>query len=297
MSNIKKYLEFYYGIKYLEELREEKNVISFFLNNSLYYFMPTYISEEELVSINNVIITRPIYDALIKNRYKKIITIINNTNYVLIKKSKNIYSVEDIILSNRQIFYSQINNYVIKINWPYLWSKKIDYIINQFSSYKKQHHLNQDIVYATWYFVGMAETAISYVYPIINNNDNKNLYISHRRIKESHFNSPLNIIVDYKERDISEYLKYLFISNNYNYKKIEKFIDKLGINNNSNSAELIYGRMLFPTEYFDQLDKYLNDNSNDILSIIKRIEEYEEYLSNIYIILSKKNKVKEIEWI
>ena len=88
------------------------------------------------------------------------------------------------------------------------------------------------------YYIGMAETAISYIKYNIQQTDN-NLTICHKRIKNDEMSNPMNLVVDHRERDISEYLKYIFINqennlntinrilNNYNYTKDERIKDKI----------------------------------------------------------------------
>ena len=73
---------------------------------------------------------------------------------------------------------------------------------------------------------------------------------------------------DYKARDIGEYLKYLFFSKEYKNIDIKKFIKKL--NFSKFSYRLLFGRMLYPSYYFDKYEKIINNNlnENDIISII-----------------------------
>ena len=79
--------------------------------------------------------------------------------------------------------------------------------------------------------------------------------LCHFSIIVNNFNNPLNIIVDYRSRDISEYLKYVFFAKDYDYIKIKKFLMELKLN--EFELQLVYGRMLFPTFYFDVYDDVL----------------------------------------
>ena len=123
------------------------------------------------------------------------------------------------------------------------------------------------------------------------------LVISHKRIKKEKFNNPLNLIVDYKSRDVAEYLKFLFLTNNYDYLKINQFIRSLHLN--QISYQLIFGRMLFPTYYFDLYDQIVNNRcaETEILNIIKRVDEYEDYLTNIYMIINNISAIERVNWL
>lgn len=177
-------------------------------------------------------------------------------------------------------------------NWFFLWCKKNDYI-----EYKNEH-INEkikEIDESIDYYIGMAETAISYL-----NNvkiKNKELTVAHRRINESEINNPLNIVVDVKERDLSEYLKYIYITKKYDTYKIMQVIQKIYSENLS--VERIYARILYPNYYFDLLDKQEKniETKKEIEEIIKRIDEYENFLKYIYNIITKKNNIKKIDWL
>ncbi len=149
------------------------------------------------------------------------------------------------------------------------------------------------------YFIGMAENAISYVNHTFNQikPSQINLVISHKRIKKEDFNNPLNLIVDHRSRDIAEYLKYLFFNNCYDYVEIKKLFEKLSLD--QFSYQLIYARLLFPTYYFDLYDNIINRNTSEeeILTIIKRVEEYEDYLENIYTIINNFKQIEKVNWL
>lgn len=200
-------------------------------------------------------------------------------NFIKNKQNKNINFNE----------YKSIN----KSNWIILWAKKIDYIEYQMFHIEGKYKSLQKSVN---YYIGMCELAISYINDIGGQNEaiKEELVISHRRIKCDYFNNPLNIIIDYKSRDIAEYLKYLFVKNIYDYYKIKEMLLSLRLNNIS--CRLIYGRMFFITFYFDLYDNILNGESEEkeIDNITNRVEEYEDYIRNIYSILNEIYKIPEI---
>ncbi len=143
------------------------------------------------------------------------------------------------------------------------------------------------------YYIGLTENAISYFNMI--NKENIPLYINHRRIKEDLCN-PLELIIDYKVRDIGEYLKYCFFNN----KDISSIINSLN-NFNLNNIDyiLLYIRMIYPSFYFDKYDNIINNNKNteEIDNIINKASLYEELLYNIYLYINRKVKIIGIDWI
>ena len=128
-------------------------------------------------------------------------------------------------------------------------------------------------------------------------NINNYLVISHERILNNYFNNPQNIIIDYRSRDIAEYLKYIFINDTYDYNNIEKFFKKIKLN--KFLYQLIYARMLFPTFYFDAYDNIINNNISEmeIKKIIAKSSDYEDYVKNIYSIINSFVSIPEVSWI
>ena len=63
--------------------------------------------------------------------------------------------------------------------------------------------------------------------------------------------------------------------------------------------QLLYGRMLYPSFFFDCYEKIINDKKpvEIIYSIIDRSKEYELYLYNIYVLINEKIKIPKIDWV
>ena len=148
------------------------------------------------------------------------------------------------------------------------------------------------------YYIGMAENAILYIKTSlgISQNINKKT-ISHIRFLDDNYNNPQNIVIDYKSRDIAEYLKYAFFKEKYSYDEINLLLNKIYLD--EIAIRLIYGRLLFPTFYFDLYDKIINNQADEkeILRVINKNVEYEDYLENIYNLLNSKKKIPKITWI
>ncbi len=78
------------------------------------------------------------------------------------------------------------------------------------------------------YYIGLTENAISYLK--YSNLKNNHIGIQHIRVKYNdnltNFYNPINLIIDYKVRDIAEYFKSLFFDSKIDIKNIINIIKK-----------------------------------------------------------------------
>ena len=294
------FIKFFYNMK-VTNTNLIDNYYEFNYNNNYYRL---YITNEgyNIYNYNNIynnnkeLINNTLMSEIILNKDKNIITTYHNINYILLKINCNInknITLEEIdYLSKTKI----VNN--IKSNWGLLWSKKIDYLENLISENGKKY---PQVVNSFNYFVGMSENAISY-YNNIEIDNNMMYYISHKVLRptdkvDSLYN-PLNIIYDYRVRDVAEYIKNSFWTDNHNiYNELNNYLYK---NNLSlNEVKLLISRVLFPSFYFDMYEEIFNYNKEEKIlnNIINRIDEYEEYLDSIIIYFKKFYPIDKIEWL
>ena len=294
---MKEFIEYYYGMKDIL-LYRNNDKYRFKYENSDYYFVPLTRNVIEINEIDSYIGFNENFDQIVKNIYNQLITKVDNMDYVLIKKSYIEENILDFIMRrNKNVNLVNFYNKIDHSNWCELWSKKIDNIEYQMSHLDGKYPILNEVIN---YYIGMAECAISYVNILVNSNSDdlllNNKVISHLRIFERDFNSPQNIIIDYKSRDISEYLKFIFFKGDYDYSIIEKIL--LDLNYDGFSLALIYGRLFFPTFFFDKYDQIINSvvKEKEILNIINRSNEYEKFVNNIYLIMSQQKKIPKISW-
>ncbi len=260
--------------------------------------MPLIRHPVEILQINRITNNSSSdYGTVITNIKNELITNINGKNYILIKSESNDIDIYTKIEKAKLVYLpNDMIGSIVKTDWVELWSKKVDYIEYQLSNID----INPLLLNSVWYYIGMAENAIAYINDTMTIGDNHNLYVSHKRIKTLYFNDPQNLIVDYKSRDVSEYLKYLFVENSYDYVDIKNKLIKLNLD--EFLCRLIYGRMFFFTFYFDLFDTITNetigrDSIPLLKKIISRVDEYEDYISNIYNILYQIKKIPKIDWV
>ena len=111
------------------------------------------------------------------------------------------------------------------------------------------------------------------------------------------YNNPLNFVIDYNVRDISEYIKSYMISDDFNLENVFLLID--GMNLNNLMFNLLYSRLLYPTFYFDIYDKIILEDGvdNDIICVVDCAHKYIDMLNKIFLRYSTKYKMFNIEWI
>ena len=244
---------------------------------------------DKLLKLNIDMINKNIkINKIIYNIYNNALTIYDNNYYVLLMV--NYRTFDD------NFKYYMINNKEYDIlkrnNWDYLWSMKIDYVEYQVKHLTNKYPIIEDSIN---YYIGLSENAIKY-FKLINKN-NESLYIEHRRINKDNIYDPLEIVIDYKVRDISEYIKYNFFNSGKDLYDIKNDIKKLNLNNID--YLLLYSRMLYPSFYFDLYDRIINNNEDEniINDIINKSIEYEELLYEIYLIINRKYNIMGIDWI
>ncbi len=292
---IRKVIQYYYNL-YPEQIDREIDRYIFKVNNDLYHFEVQKRTEEELILINELNKNVNLYNPIIMNKFKKLISSYGNRNYILIKVIKPIRNLkmEDILTTVR--LYNHNNSLLLRNQWSKLWEKKIDNI-----EYQQGHIIHKFplIDQSLGYYIGMSESAIAYFESI----DKKNLgyYISHVRINSKKstidFFNPQNIVIDFIARDVAEYLKSLFLYKEYNYNEIAKMLEQ--IPGNDSELRLVFCRLNYPSLYFDMYEEIIGENKEEykIEQIIKRNEEYREFLKNIFYMINRKINIKNIEWI
>lgn len=116
-------------------------------------------------------------------------------------------------------------------------------------------------------------------------------------MKELEFYNPLNLVIDSKVRDVSEYFKNKFYEENLNLNEIDNYIkiSKLTYE----EIMLFYIRLLYPSYYFDTYDEIIKGNLKEekLLLYINKNQEFEQFLKDVYIIINNYYRVPDIEWI
>ena len=304
---MKDIINYYYNLN-IEEVIKLDNAYYFKLNNEVFYFVPLKRNEKELNDILNVSIElkkKNIFvHELIFNKYNKLVTTAYNQNYCLIKLYQDEleeYDLDSIIKFNKLLVLNNTKSNLYRLNWSKLWSDKVDYFEYQISELGKDKNI---ILNSFSYYIGLAENAICYVNNTLRKYKltiNDKICLAHKRVgypnyKLNYFN-PLSFIFDLEVRDIAEFIKSAFFQNKeaLNYLK-----QALKLNNFTIcSLSLLYARLIYPTYYFDLYEKIMNDSEEEskLLPIIDKVEEYEIFLKEAYLEISKYAPIERIEWL
>lgn len=282
---------YYYDFKELISFKKEGKY--FFRSGENVFSLERIINRSEITNINQLLTYYgdEKYFKIKENIYHNIFTTIQGYDYILVQCYALDFNLVAEIIKNRVVVPEKHQS--IYSNWIQLWTQKLDYY-----DYQLQHILGlyPIIDESVHYFLGMGETAISYLkynYSF----KQKPVYLSHRRITKETYFHPLNVIVDFKARDISEYFKYLFYSNQYLDFNFLDFFKQFELD--YDDFILIYSRLLFPSFYFDQYDEVVNTKGGESVfkEIIKRTLAYEEYLKNIHLIICQIIEIPKVDWL
>ena len=265
----------------------------FFYNNRQFYIHEYQRNINEIKALyllNRLMIDNHLpVNEIIKNTFNQIITNHDNKNYVLIMINYE-YQESGKIKFIKSFMDNRLD--ILKRNdWGKLWSIKIDYLEYQLSHLTNSYPLLNDSIN---YYIGLSENAISYFNML--DLSNVNLFISHRRINNDNIFNPMELVIDYKARDIAEYIKTNFF-NGMSIINIKNYLKKLDLEDID--YILIYVRLLYPSYYFDLYEKIINDKMDEKLinKITNLVNSYEELLYEIYSLFKRKVNIIGIDWI
>lgn len=295
------YINYFYNL-YPPLLNKENDNYVFFVGNEKYYLTPyrRELSEiKDLVELNKrMISSNSLVHEIIINKFNEPISVISNENYVLLRVYVNDIKkidINDIIyMLNENVDLSGLKS-LLRTNWVSLWSSKVDYIEYQMGHLiKKYPFLNNTIDY----YLGLCENAITYIKNLKMFSDYKiPIGISHKRIIKDatlfDLYNPLNLIIDYKVRNIAEYLKDAFFKDedvNYILNIVFKnfWFDKLNLS-------LLVARLLYPSYYFDLFEEIIDKelDENIIFPLTKKSSRYEEFID----LIIKNCNLQNLQWL
>ena len=259
---------------------------------NIYYFY-CIINKMELFESLKLVYNKNAYYKVLTNKDGNIITNVGGKDYCLFKEEVSNFDF-DLELSYYYISDSKLLN---RSNWAKLWGDKIDYLEYQLLHIDGKYNILSDYVD---YFIGMGEVAISYINNSVEGvlkTDMDRFCICHKRINDTDYFNPLNVVIDHKSRDYAEYLKFIFYNNSYKDKDLNLLLSNFKLSRYG--FHLLFGRLLFNSYFFDKYDLIVNNiiKEEEILFIIKKIDEYEIYLKEIYLIINKLVGIKSIDFL
>lgn len=292
----------------VENLHDFKEYSVFQRDGIYYYFtrLKRSVKEfQELLEImselrkNNISILE-----FIPNVEGVFITLVDNVPYVLVKaENPNLeYGIVEIMEFQKKLILNNTKSSLYRNVWANLWSSKVDYFEYQVHELGKNYPI---ILNSFSYYVGLAETAISYVNHIertLPMPKNTPIVLSHRRVNypnlRLNFDNPLNFIFDIEVRDIASFVKSMFFT-----EPEEAFIDLKAYLNlrkpDAFSLSMLYARLLYPSYYFDLHEKVMNQEEKEecLLPIIDKVNDYELFLKKTWYVMSEYYPLEPIAWI
>lgn len=274
----------------IDEYFYKSNYI-FYKNRNNYYFISEVKNKKNLYKLYYYFINGYFYK-IIFNKKGKFISTYQNKDYILLKYIKYNFKLEDLIYKNKLA----LSNKKKLLTWRNIWIDRSNYIEEKYQKIINKYNIIDESID---YFYGLLEAAIYLLRDYQKYYDY--LYLQHILINYFDYFNPCNIKLDVKERDFSNYLKYLFFSNKYK----DIYIDKIIIKNlNNYNFNLILARLIYPDYYFNLLDELIDNNyifNNNIFDEIKNIillvDDYELYISNIYRVLLENKVIKKVDFI
>ena len=293
----------------IDSVKDYKNYSTFTYNGECFYFVFFNRTEDELKDIVKIIYELKnkgikVHDIII-NRDKLILTKVGNVNYLLLKlnnKEDEVINFVSLVEQSDRLKLNTNNSKLYRNNWGELWSKKIDYFEYQIKEIGKD---KQIILDSFSYYVGLAENAISYVNKInkvIGMSEEDTITLSHRRIFypniSLNYYNPLSFIFDLNVRDVAEYLKVEFFNNEDSMLDLKTYLKMKRLT--PYSYHMLYARLLYPSYYFDLYEDAMNNSSYDnkrIVEVVSKVHDYELFLKNAYLEISKYTNLEHIDWI
>ena len=267
IDNLKKY----YGID-IDDYKEYEDGITFLVAGINYYFYKTIFDE--------------VYVNEIYNKLKEIDSRKINLHSFVLNKDGKVFSegyilfklnvlIDDIDLNDIYLFNSYKNVFVDNkayLSMSEFWYSKIDYLEYQVGELSGSKLINNSFDY----FVGLSEMLLLFY----KNNyieDNNDMCLVHRELNSLstiEFYNPLNIMRGNKYKDIVSYIR---LTSNWDY--FENLINRV----NANDRIYIFTRMCFPFKYFSAVNKIVlnEEDVNDLIEVLNRIDEYEKYLGTV----------------
>ena len=296
---MKNTLLYNYSLDIDEINRITDGIYTFYIDYNKFYFVRLNRVKDDITAIYEItskLLNK--FHYIIKNNFNSLWTDYEKESYVLLKingPENDEILLHDLI--NEEVILNEVTNKLLdRTNWGVLWSEKVDYLEYQISELGKKHKI---ATRSFSYYVGLAENAIQYFNLLKIDNVPKTL--SRKRIKSPNlslnFYNPLNLVIDYRVRDISEYIKSSFFEGNDLTEEIKNLVNK-GILSPL-EYNLLFARLLYPSYYFDDLTRVIEKNEDDeiLLKYIDRIFDYEAFLKAIFTTFSKKSTLIKIDWL
>lgn len=294
---MKNVIMYFYGFE-PDYIHQNGKTCHFVIEQKTYLFTPISRTVKEIADLDLLLSSSPsFFHKIISNTKGERITSVQSESYILLElvdDFQDSVTLMDILSFSSFPVQQDLYPSLFRNDWYQLWTQKIDYFEYQISQFGKKYPLIRE---SFGYFSGLAENAIQYTNSLP---ADSSLCLSHHRIKidmkKIAFCNPLNIIIDYRVRDIAEYFKDRFF---FGYLPFEEIEYALMYCLQKEEYISFFTRMLFPSFYFDIYEDILagKKEEKELLPILHKTEEYEELLRQIYVFISKGTRFLKPDWL
>ncbi len=182
--------------------------------------------------------------------------------------------------------------------WSQFWLKRLnqlEMLYVDLSKQKKKYSFDQAFMVSFPYFLGRTETAIQYMVDsnldfrqqaqlepktICHYQFSRNSWLTFDERTHATVKNPIEFVYDYPSRDIAEWIRGIAQRETAPYQKVNDFIRGYETVENISvlSWRYIYGRLLFPIDYFRTVEGYYRSVDD---------EEAEGYIDQLFELLGK----------
>ena len=253
---------------------------------------------DNIKMLNNIfsfVNNSPFFYKIVNNKFNRLFTCYDNNCYILVEYENRDNNIYDLV-RNYNSFKTMLEG---QCKWRDSWIDRSDYIQKLYSSVIGKYAIIDESID---YYYGMLEFAIYYLRDSFYD---EYLYIQHCYCKfdKYSFYNPSCVKLDIKERDFSNYIKYLFFSGMYEKVNI---VDIINDNIDRYDFNFVIGRLIYPDYYFDLFDKLvcydciceseLDNIIEDVCDVVLKVYEYEKYIVSIYDAVSLKKDIKKVDF-
>ena len=301
---MKKYINYYYNLEVNDFVF--KNGKYFFTSDGQKYQFKIYDNaniqfyyDELKMELNKY----KYFFEIVPNIENKLITVINNKPYVLLKN--NIYFYDDDISMfdiRTDLFINSNTSFLClkRFPWTEFWENKIDYLENWIIEKKNKYKKFYSILN---YFLGVSENALLYLKEAIKNQHFElidRLYIQHDRMNIDYtlfdYYDPTLVILDHPSRDVCEYIKSAMLYGRFDINDFENYIKKKEFS--KYDIMIMYSRLLFPSFFYDYFENFIiKKSSTIILDLEDKIQNFQLFLSQISRLFYDKYGIEYPKWI
>ncbi|MDC3412362.1 spore coat protein YutH [Aquibacillus sp. 3ASR75-11] len=182
--------------------------------------------------------------------------------------------------------------------WRTLWANKLAFYEEMYvnKTTTKASPFHRLFVDTFPYMIGLTENALQYLQETeldtrYNETDRGTInFIRYNQQLDQQIIFPQDLVYDHPARDIAEYIRFLLLQEIEDpFQQIQNFLQEYGKQSQMSIFcwRLIYGRLLFPTHLFDELEKGFQSHNleysyKQFKEILKKQTIYEKYIKSFF---------------